>query len=96
METEQLLLFDSYVYSFVATRGSIPLYWNQYANIKYKPKIQIVKPELAYLAFNKHFEEQHKKYGSQVIINLVDHKGSEYVFIHFYFHFLQRIASDVP
>jgi hypothetical protein len=37
VETEQIIIYDGNVASFVETRGSIPLFWSQKANLKYKP-----------------------------------------------------------
>ena len=37
VETEQIIEYDNSRCSFVQTRGSIPLYWSQYPNLKYKP-----------------------------------------------------------
>ncbi len=37
VETEQLVEHASAVSSFVQTRGSMPMFWQQYPNIQYKP-----------------------------------------------------------
>lgn len=57
--------------SFVQTRGSIPLFWTQSPNLKYKPKptIDDIKDHLA--AANKHIDAQLQLYGRQVLVNLV-------------------------
>ncbi len=38
VETEQVVEHAGAVASYVQTRGSMPMYWQQYPNIKYKPK----------------------------------------------------------
>ena len=38
VETEQLVEYADTVASFVQTRGSMPMFWQQYPNIKYKPR----------------------------------------------------------
>ena len=38
VETEQILETPSHLCSYVITRGSIPLLWNQYPNMAMKPK----------------------------------------------------------
>ena len=48
VETEQLLVQDTTIASFVQTRGSIPVFWAQKANLKYKPKPELLRaPEAA-------------------------------------------------
>jgi len=77
VETEQIIECGSDVCSHVQTRGSIPLFWQQRPNLKYKPPptLESHKPHIN--AFNKHFEAQVGRYGKQVIVNLVDQKKDE-------------------
>jgi len=78
VETEQIVCYQQYVASFVETRGSIPVFWQQKANLQYKPKLLISGSENDSLsACRRHFDEQTKLYGSHVVVNLIDHKGSE-------------------
>jgi hypothetical protein len=45
VETEQLVIAaKGGVYSFVQTRGSIPVFWDQTPNIKYQPR-PVVRPD---------------------------------------------------
>jgi hypothetical protein len=56
------------VASHVQTRGSVPLLWGQPVTMRYNPKIVIDKDiDAADLAFKRHFTEQHRLYGRQVI-----------------------------
>eukprot|EP00088_Acartia_fossae_P049587 TRINITY_DN5474_c0_g1_i2.p1 TRINITY_DN5474_c0_g1~~TRINITY_DN5474_c0_g1_i2.p1 ORF type:complete len:593 (+),score=84.96 TRINITY_DN5474_c0_g1_i2:28-1806(+) len=77
VETEQIVECGSDVCSFVQTRGSIPLYWHQRPDLRYKPPptLEVQKPHLE--AFRKHFDAQVGRYGKQVIVNLVDQKKAE-------------------
>ncbi|NWH28935.1 SAC1 phosphatase, partial [Grus americana] len=43
VETEQIVHYKGSKASFVQTRGSIPFFWSQRPNLKYKPKPQISK-----------------------------------------------------
>ncbi|XP_072880423.1 phosphatidylinositol-3-phosphatase SAC1-B isoform X1 [Hemitrygon akajei] len=43
VETEQIIQYNGYKASFVQTRGSIPFFWSQRPNLRYKPKPQISK-----------------------------------------------------
>lgn len=69
------------VASYVQTRGSIPLLWQQPATLKYAPKIQILSTgaaeQDARMAFNKHFEYQISRYGKNTCVNLINQKGAE-------------------
>lgn len=65
-------------FSYVQTRGSVPLFWEQSAGLlpgQQKPQItrssQATQP-----AFNKHFEELDIKYGSVHIVNLLSKEKS--------------------
>ncbi|GCC29567.1 hypothetical protein chiPu_0008009 [Chiloscyllium punctatum] len=77
VETEQIVQYNGYKASFVQTRGSIPFFWSQRPNLRYKPKPQISKSMNHMDGFQRHFDSQLISYGKQVIINLVDQKGPE-------------------
>jgi len=79
VETEQMLELNGMVTSFVQTRGSIPLLWQQRPNLKYKPPptLELQSGVSHKDCFTRHFEVQKQKYGQQVIINLIDQKGAE-------------------
>ena len=79
VETEQMLELNGMVTSFVQTRGSIPLLWQQRPNLKYKPPptLELQSGVSHRDCFTRHFEVQKQKYGQQVIINLIDQKGAE-------------------
>nr|CAG8454921.1 11956_t:CDS:10 [Entrophospora candida] len=90
-ETEQIVLldpikdgynvtaFEGKIYlSYVQVRGSVPIYWAQINNLRYTPKLQIMDlPDMDESA-RKHFDEQIRLYGNQLIVNLVNKKGYEY------------------
>ncbi|CAG8612241.1 1678_t:CDS:10 [Rhizophagus irregularis] len=90
-ETEQIVLLDpiedgntstffegKIKLSYVQTRGSIPIYWAQVNNIKYTPKLQIMDLPNTLEAFHRHFDEQIRTYGNQLLVNLVNKKGYEF------------------
>uniref|UniRef100_A0AAQ6AAH2 SAC domain-containing protein n=1 Tax=Amphiprion ocellaris TaxID=80972 RepID=A0AAQ6AAH2_AMPOC len=77
VETEQIVLYEGAKASFVQTRGSMPFYWSQRPNLKYKPK-PIISKTMSHLdGFQRHFDSQLLIYGKQTILNLVNQKGSE-------------------
>lgn len=79
VETEQLVEVNGTVASFLQTRGSIPLLWHQRPDLRYKPPptLELKQGVTHRDCFSRHFQEQVKLYGQQVIINLVDQKGAE-------------------
>lgn len=70
VETEQIIERGGEKSSFVQTRGSIPLYWSQYPDLKYKPAMTL-SPEDHVTAYTRHMRDQMQRYGNQVLVNLV-------------------------
>jgi len=77
VETEQIVEIEGYHSSFVQTRGSVPMYWNQRPNLKYKPDPVISQSHDHLQGFQVHFATQIYNYGKQVLVNLLDQKGFE-------------------
>ena len=71
VETEQLVEANGDRSSFVQTRGSIPLFWQQAPNLKYKPRPQLSPHEDHQIACSRHFDAQIFHYGKQILVNLV-------------------------
>ncbi|KAK2705161.1 hypothetical protein QYM36_017269 [Artemia franciscana] len=95
VETEQIVEYDGQKTAFVQTRGSIPIFWNQLPNLKYKPSVVIDSFKEHILALTKHFEEQVLQYGQQVLLNLVDQKGSEGRLASHYKTLIQTYNNDL-
>jgi len=76
-ETEQIIIYNGEVASYLQTRGSIPLYWSQYPTIKYKPKPKLNASKSHSDGFKKHINTQLMFYGKQILVNLIDTKGGE-------------------
>ncbi|XP_054275237.1 phosphatidylinositol-3-phosphatase SAC1 [Macrosteles quadrilineatus] len=93
VETEQIVESSGDRSSFVQTRGSIPLYWQQLPNLKYKPRPTLIGTENHTEAFIKHFEAQIMDYERQVLVNLVDHRGSEGEIEEAYKNMVNRVAN---
>lgn len=77
IETEQIVEYNGDRSSFVQTRGSIPLFWSQLPNLKYKPRPKLVGTENHAEAFSRHLDTQVFNYGRLVLVNLIDHRGAE-------------------
>ncbi|KAH9642854.1 hypothetical protein HF086_011901, partial [Spodoptera exigua] len=71
VETEQIVERGGEKSSFVQTRGSIPLFWSQYPDIKYKPAMQLSHEDHV-AAYTKHLRDQQQRYGNQVLVNLAE------------------------
>lgn len=63
--------------SFVQVRGSVPIFWAEINNLRYKPDLQIMEvPETAE-AFRSHMTDLVQQYGDIELVNLVNQKGYE-------------------
>ncbi|XP_076297594.1 phosphatidylinositol-3-phosphatase SAC1 [Lasioglossum baleicum] len=94
VETEQLIEYNGHRISFVQTRGSIPLFWYQAPNLKYKPKPQLSPHEDHQTACARHLEAQIFHYGKQILINLIDQHGLEAPLEKAYQNVVQRINNQ--
>lgn len=94
VETEQLIELNGYRSSFVQTRGSIPLFWYQAPNLKYKPKPQLSAHEDHQTACARHFDSQIFHYGKQILVNLIDQHGPEATLEKSYRDVVQRINNQ--
>ncbi|WFD29207.1 Phosphoinositide phosphatase sac1 [Malassezia sp. CBS 17886] len=63
--------------SFVQTRGSVPVYWAEVNNLRYKPDLLIQDSPLLAPSIRKHISEQVALYGKNYLVNLVNQKGYE-------------------
>lgn len=72
VETEQIIYLDNEVTSYLQTRGSVPLFWEQPGVQVGSHKIKISRGfECSAPAFSRHFHLLKKRYGNQVIVNLL-------------------------
>lgn len=63
--------------SYIQTRGSVPVFWAEINNLRYKPDLQIMEKPETVAATKKHFEDQIQRYGDNYLVNLVNQKGYE-------------------
>ncbi|KAI5963659.1 SAC1 [Candida pseudojiufengensis] len=76
-ETEQIFTSDNnHLYSILQTRGSVPVYWAEVNNLKYKPNLEI-STQSSLEATEKHFNQQVELYGDNYLVNLVNQNGYE-------------------
>lgn len=65
------------IYSHVQVRGSIPLFWRQIVNARYKPRLELVDSPQTQEMVKTHIETLKSVYGDLLLFNLVDKKGGE-------------------
>ncbi|CAH7687658.1 SAC domain-containing protein [Phakopsora pachyrhizi] len=63
--------------SFVQTRGSVPIFWTEIYNLRYKPDLKIMDVPQTQESMKAHFNQQVKIYGDQYLVNLVNSSGCE-------------------
>lgn len=63
--------------SFVQIRGSVPLYWAEVNNLRYKPDLQIMEKPETVTSMKKHLYNMVDKYQSVYLVNLINQKGYE-------------------
>ena len=61
----------NYMASHVQIRGSIPLFWAQRANLRYKPRVEIDQERDHSVPLRRHVDSLVQSYGSVVAVNLV-------------------------
>lgn len=77
VESEQLVSYSNLIYSYVQIRGSMPMFWTQKPNLKYKPAVTVDQTRNHLEACRQHFNRLLGIYGKQVCVNLVNQHGSE-------------------
>ncbi|XP_012252471.2 synaptojanin-1 [Athalia rosae] len=104
VETEQVIYLDNEVTSFVQTRGSVPLFWEQPGVQVGSHKVKISRGfEASAPAFDRHLSMIKQRYGQQVIVNLlgsslIGSKEGEAMLSHLFHrhHSASQHRVDVP
>ncbi|KAK7576500.1 hypothetical protein V9T40_012786 [Parthenolecanium corni] len=103
VETEQAIYLDDRITSYLQTRGSVPLFWEQPGVQVGSHKVKMSRSaEASASAYNKHFATLLKRYGRQVIVNLLNSnmsagKESEAALSHtFLQHHSTSAYRDIP
>ncbi|ESO01264.1 hypothetical protein HELRODRAFT_157228 [Helobdella robusta] len=80
VETEQVIYMDDDVCSFIQTRGSVPLFWEQPGFQVGSHKVKMSRGyEASAPAFERHLNHLQENYGKNVIVNLLGSKEGEHV-----------------
>lgn len=76
-ETEQIVTtHGNHVFAFLQTRGSVPVYWSEINNLRYRPNLAL-SSRPSQDATAKHFAQQVELYGDNYLVNLVNQSGYE-------------------
>lgn len=97
-ETEQVIFLGKMVTSYVQTRGSVPLFWEQPGLQVGNHRVKMSRGfEASAPAYDKHLQTLKKQYGEQVIVNLLGMKEGEDMLSKSFesHHKASRHASDV-
>ncbi|CED84124.1 Putative phosphoinositide phosphatase [Phaffia rhodozyma] len=99
-ETEQIVVMgegkgdEFQLFSYVQTRGSVPVFWAQVNTLRYQPDLQVMdKPETA-AALKAHIDDQVEMYGDVYLINLVNQKGYEKPVKEAFEHAMERLGNQ--
>ncbi|VDP01990.1 unnamed protein product [Soboliphyme baturini] len=80
VESEQVLFFNRYVVSFLQTRGSVPLFWEQPGVQVGSHRVKMSRGfEASAPAYDRHFFAMRKYYKQVAIVNLLGAKEGEAV-----------------
>ncbi|KAH8283509.1 hypothetical protein KR018_004594 [Drosophila ironensis] len=72
VETEQVIYVDGEVTSYVQTRGSVPLFWEQPGVQVGSHKVKLSRGfETSAAAFDRHMSMMRQRYGYQTVVNLL-------------------------
>ncbi|XP_069684733.1 synaptojanin-1 isoform X2 [Periplaneta americana] len=104
VETEQVIFLDKEVTSYVQTRGSVPLFWEQPGVQVGSHKVKMSRGfESSAAAFDRHLTMIKERYGNQAIVNLlgsslIGSKEGEAILSQLFqaHHKASVHASDVP
>ncbi|XP_061177920.1 synaptojanin-1-like [Saccostrea echinata] len=80
VETEQVIFLDEKISSFIQTRGSVPLFWEQPGIQVGSHRVRMSRGhEASAPAFDRHLNMLKDLYGDQVLINLLGQKEGEHM-----------------
>lgn len=104
VETEQVIYLDGECTSYVQTRGSVPLFWEQPGVQVGSHKVKMSRGyESSVAAFDFHMQMMKQRYGQQVIVNLLgtsligSKEGEAMLSNEFQRHHKESVhANDVP
>ncbi|XP_049806410.1 synaptojanin-1 [Schistocerca nitens] len=72
VETEQVIFLDNEVTSYIQTRGSVPLFWEQPGVQVGSHKVKMSRGfEASAPVFDRHMKMMKQRYGNQCIVNLL-------------------------
>eukprot|EP00246_Nothoceros_aenigmaticus_P007431 TRINITY_DN2120_c0_g1_i3.p1 TRINITY_DN2120_c0_g1~~TRINITY_DN2120_c0_g1_i3.p1 ORF type:complete len:363 (-),score=45.99 TRINITY_DN2120_c0_g1_i3:358-1446(-) len=94
VESEQLVVAEGFLASYVQVRGSIPILWEQIVDLTYKPAIRAVEAEETPKIVERHFRDLTLRYGSVVAVDLINKSGTEGVLGLAYATAMQSIVNE--
>ncbi|RWS07386.1 synaptojanin-1-like protein [Dinothrombium tinctorium] len=98
VETEQAIYLDTKITSYIILRGSVPLFWEQPGINVGSHKIKMSRgSEVSQPAYDRHLVLLKKRYGKQVLINLMGGKEGEAMLTKMYkaHHKVSNFGRDI-
>lgn len=103
VETEQVIYLDNEVTSYLQTRGSVPLFWEQPGVQVGSHKVRLSRGyEASKAAFDRHMNIIKERYGKQIIVNLLGttlvggKEGEANLSQEFQKHHRESAHTDIP
>lgn len=103
VETEQVIYLDNDVTSYIQTRGSVPLYWEQPGVQVGSHKVKLSRGfESSASSFDRHMSMMKERYGQLAIVNLLgtsligSKEGEAMLSNEFQRHHKHSIHADTP
>ncbi|KAK9887395.1 hypothetical protein WA026_022333 [Henosepilachna vigintioctopunctata] len=103
VETEQVIFLENEITSYLQTRGSIPLFWEQPGVQVGSHKVRMSRGyEASTSAFDRHMKKIKERYGKQVIVNLLgtsligSKEGEASLSQEFQKHHRESAHTDIP
>ncbi|KAF8790383.1 synaptojanin-1-like [Argiope bruennichi] len=99
VETEQVIYLENKVCSYVQIRGSVPLFWEQPGLQVGSHKVKLSRgPEASAPSYDRHLTQIVKRYGDQVLINLLGSKEGEAMLSKMFqnHHKVSRYSKSIP
>ncbi|XP_064476937.1 synaptojanin-1-like isoform X2 [Ornithodoros turicata] len=97
VETEQVIYLEDQITSYVQTRGSVPLFWEQPGVQVGSHRVKMSRgSEASAPAFERHMSQIKQRYGDQVIINLLGSKEGESMLTQMFQHHHKASRRKIP
>eukprot|EP00045_Choanoeca_perplexa_P014361 m.168663 g.168663 ORF g.168663 m.168663 type:complete len:673 (+) comp16653_c0_seq3:148-2166(+) len=96
IETEQIITAGGLSVTYSQVRGSIPIFWGQQADLRYKPAFHWQTSHDSEQACRRHLSDLTTRFGAVLAVNLVNKTGGEAPLGRQYEDCLTRLTTHMP